>query len=178
LVANVNYTLPFAATASGARALAARDWNVGMLVRMRSGYAFSAISGVDTGLQVQGWAPEYPDLKPGASSNPVIGDVDRWFDPSAFALPPAGYIGTLTRNSIIGPDLKTVDLIVGKSITLGGKRELQVRFECFNLLNRANFGLPQNQVFNTNGTVREDAGRITTTATAARQIQLGIKAVW
>jgi hypothetical protein len=180
-VANVNYRLPFATHstgASGLRALAARDWNVGMLVRMRSGYPFSAISGVDTGLQVQGWAPEYPDLKTGAGSNPVLGNVDRWFDPNAFVLPPAGYIGTLTRNSIVGPDLKTVDLIVGKSITLGGRRELQLRFECFNLLNRANFGLPQNQVFNTNGTVREDAGRITTTATAARQIQLGIKAVW
>jgi hypothetical protein len=35
-----------------------------------------------------------------------------------------------------------------------------------------------NQIFNTNGTVREDAGRITSTSTAARQIQLGIKAVW
>jgi hypothetical protein len=169
-VTNANYTLPFAATANGVKAIAAKDWTIGMLVRMRSGYPFSGISGVDTGLQVQGWAPEYPDLKPGASSNPVLGTVDRWFDPNAFVLPPAGYIGTLPRNSIIGPDLKTVDLIVGKGITLGSRRELQVRFECFNLLNRANFGLPQSQVFNTNGTIREDAGRITTTSTAARQI--------
>ena len=74
--------------------------------------------------------------------------------------------------------MKTLDLIVGKSVAIGGTRELQVRFECFNLLNRANFGLPQNQVFNANGTIREDAGRITSTSTAARQIQLGIKAVW
>jgi hypothetical protein len=177
-VANVNYVLPFASDASGLKAIAAKEWNVGMLVRMRSGYPFSAISGVDTGLQVQGWAPEYPDLKPGASANPVLGTVDHWFDPNAFVLPPAGYIGTLPRNTIIGPDMKTVDLIVGKSVPIGAKRELQFRFECFNLLNRANFGLPQNQVFNANGTVREDAGRITTTSTAARQIQLGIKAVW
>jgi hypothetical protein len=92
-------------------------------------------------------------------------------------LPAAGYIGTLPRNTIIGPDMKTVDLIVGKNFSIAGKRELQFRFECFNLLDRANFGLPQNQVFNANGTVREDAGRITTTSTAARQIQLGVKAV-
>ena len=71
-----------------------------------------------------------------------------------------------------------MDLIVGKNIAVAGKRQLQFRFECFNLLNRANFGLPQSQVFNPNGTIREDAGRITTTSTAARQIQLGIKAVW
>jgi hypothetical protein len=178
LVANVNYVLPFAPAATGLKAAVAKDWNVGMLLRMRSGYPFSAISGVDTGLQVQGWAPEYPDLKPGASANPVIGAVDRWFDPGAFVLPAPGYIGTLARNTITGPDMKTVDLIVGKSVAIGGKRELQLRFECFNLLDRANFGLPQNQVFNANGTVREDAGRITTTSTAARQIQLGIKAIW
>jgi hypothetical protein len=117
-------------------------------------------------------------VRPGASANPVLGSVDHWFDPNAFALPPAGYIGTLARNTIIGPDMKTLDLIVGKSVAIGGTRELQFRFECFNLLNRANFGLPQNQVFNANGTIREDAGRITSTSTAARQIQLGIKAVW
>src|SRR5262249_46755088 len=177
-VANVNYRLPFAVTATGPRAVVARDWNVGALVRMRSGYPFSAFSGVDTGLQVQGWAPEFPDLKPGASANPVLGGVDHWFDPNAFALPPAGYIGTLSRNSIIGPDLKTVDLIVGKNVRFGGSHELQFRFECFNLLNRANFGMPQQNVFNADGTVREDAGRITSTSTSARQIQLGGKVVW
>lgn len=61
---------------------------------------------------------------------------------------------------------------------LSGKREVQFRFECFNLLNRANFGLPQQSVFNVNATIREDAGRITTTATSARQIRLGMKLVW
>jgi hypothetical protein len=178
LVANVNYTLPFAENATGLAAIALKEWNVGTLVRMRSGYPFSPISGVDTGLQVQGWAPEYPDLRAGANPNPVLGSVERWFDPNAFVLPPAGYIGTAERNSITGPDMKTVDLIVGKNFTLAGRRELQFRFECFNLFNRANFGLPQNQIFNANGTIREDAGRITTTSTSARQIQLGIKAVW
>jgi len=108
----------------------------------------------------------------------VLGTVDHWFDPSAFLLPAPGYIGNLGRNSIIGPDMKTVDLIVGKYVALPGKRELQFRFECFNLFDRANFGFPQQSVFNANGTVREDAGRITSTATSARQIQLGAKFVW
>jgi carboxypeptidase family protein/TonB-dependent receptor-like protein len=177
-VTNVNYTLPFGQNATGLRRLLIRDWNVGTLIRLRSGNPFSAFSGVDTGLQVQGWAPEFPDLKPGASANPVLGTVAHWFDPAAFLLPAPGFIGTLPRNSITGPNLRTVDLIVGKSIGLGRSRELQLRFECFNLLNRANFGTPQQNVFNANGSVREDAGRITTTTTSARQIQLGGKVVW
>jgi hypothetical protein len=133
---------------------------------------------VDTGLQVQGWAPEFPDLRPGASANPVLGDVARWFDPSAFVLPANGVIGNLPRNSITGPDMRTVDLILGKTFNLGATRELQFRFECFNLLNRANFGTPQQNVFNTDGSIREDVGRITATSTSARQIQLGGKFVW
>ena len=126
---------------------------------------------------MQGWAPEFPDLRTGASANPVLGTVAHWFDPTAFVLPPTGYIGTLPRNSITGPDLRTVDLIIGKTVALK-RRELQFRFECFNLLNRANFGTPQQNVFNTDGSIREDAGRITNTSTSARQIQLGGKFVW
>jgi len=178
LVASVNYALPFGASATGARGALTKGWTVGTLIRYRSGYPFSAFSGVDTGLQVQGWAPEFPDLRAGASANPVLGTVDHWFDPSAFVLPAAGFIGTLPRNTIVGPDMRTVDLVAGKSVGVGGSRELQLRFECFNLLNRANFGTPQQNVFNTNGTVREDAGRITSTSTSARQIQLGVKFVW
>ncbi len=177
-VANVNYLLPFGTDATGLRGVLTKGWTIGALIRMRTGYPFSAFSGVDTGLQVQGWAPEFPDLKAGASANPVLGTVAHWFDPSAFVLPATGYIGTLPRNSITGPNLRTVDLIAGKSVRLGGSRELQLRFECFNLLNRANFGTPQQNVFNADGTVREDAGRITTTSTSARQIQIGAKLVW
>ena len=158
--------------------VARTGWTIGTLIRYRSGYPFSAFSGVDTGLQVQGWAPEFPDLRTGASANPVLGSVAQWFDPSAFVLPATGFIGALARNSIIGPDLRTVDLIGGKTVGLSGSRQLQLRFECFNLLNRANFGTPQQNVFNADGTVREDAGRITTTSTSARQIQLGVKFVW
>ena len=178
LVTSVNYALPFGASATGVRGVLEKGWTVGTLIRYRSGYPFSAFSGVDTGLQVQGWAPEFPDLRAGASANPVLGTVAHWFDPSAFVLPATGFIGTLPRNSIKGPDLRTVDLIAGKSVALGGSRELQLRFECFNLLNRANFGTPQQNVFNSDGSVREDAGRITTTSTSARQIQLGVKFVW
>jgi hypothetical protein len=178
LVVNLTYQLPVARSATGAAHAFGSGWTVSSLIRMRSGYPFSAFSGVDTGLQVNGWAPEYPDLAPGASQNPVLGNVDQWFDPSAFVLPPPGYIGTLPRNTIIGPNMKTVDLMAGKNVGLWGASQLQFRLEVYNLFNRANFGLPQQTVFNANGTVREDAGRITSTSTSARQMQLGVKLVW
>jgi len=176
LVANVNYELPSISGATAIKAALVNGWTIGSLIRLRSGYPFSAFSGVDTGRQVN--APRYPDLRAGASNNPVLGGPDQYFDPAAFVLPAAGFIGNLGRNTIIGPDRRTIDLIAGKNVSLGGERELQFRFEVFNLLNRANFSTPEQNVFNTNGTIREDAGRITSTSTSARQIQLGAKIVW
>lgn len=178
MTANVNYELPFARSATGVTAALLKGWNLSTLIRLRTGYPFSPVSGVDTGLQVQGWAPEYPDLRAGASANPVIGGVDHWFDPTAFSLPATGFIGNAPRNSIIGPDSRTVDLMAGKNVDLWGRSKLQLRIECFNLFNRANFGTPAATVFNADGSYREDAGRITSTATSARQMQLGVKFVW
>jgi hypothetical protein len=52
---------------------------------------------------------------------------------------------------------------------------LQLRLEAFNLLNHTNLALPDANIFNSNGTVRGAAGRITSTSTTSRQIQLGVK---
>jgi hypothetical protein len=184
-VGNLSYTLPFAASATGVTGVLAKGWNASVLVRLRSGYPFSAISGVDTGGQGQGWAPDYVNVKPGASSNPVFSGGARactsnpafvcWFDPTAFSLPATGYTGTVRRNSIEGPGQATVDLNFNKTLTLAGTRKLQVRLEAFNLLNRVNFGVPSNTIFNPDGTYNANAGRITTTQTPARQIQLGLR---
>ena len=97
---------------------------------------------MDRGLQQ--FAPRYPDLRPGASNNPVLGGADKYFDPTAFVLQPAGYIGNLGRNTLIGPGLFTLDVVVERSIRLGagGDRALQLRLEAFNLTNRVNLALP------------------------------------
>jgi len=185
LVANVSYMLPFAENASGVTAGLLKGWNAAVLVRVRSGYPFSAISGVDTGGQGQGWAPDYVNVKPGASDNPVYAGGARpctsnaafvcWFDPTAFSLPATGYTGTVARNSIEGPGQATVDLNFSKTLPVGGARRLEVRVEAFNLFNRVNFGVPANVIFNPDGSYNANAGRITTTQTPARQIQLGLR---
>jgi hypothetical protein len=175
---NVNYRVPFGQN-GGAAAWLVRDWNVGALVRLRSGYPFSVTTGIDRS-GIGPWGTRYPDLAAGASSNPILGGPDQYFDPTAFVLPPRGVVGNLERNTLIGPGMATVDFQVSRHVGLGGGgRTLQLRFEVFNLLNRANFGLPNTVLFlDQNGTRREDAGRITSTATSARQMQLGIRLVW
>jgi hypothetical protein len=64
---------------------------------------------------------------------------------------------------------------------LGANGRIEFRLEAFNVLNRANFGIPELRVFA--GQADNEAplatfGRISNTVTSSRQIQLGIRAVF
>jgi len=64
-----------------------------------------------------------------------------------------------------------------KETRLGERMNLQFRAEIFNLLNRANFNMPNEVVFTTSG-VSPTAGVITSTTTTSRQVQFGLKLLW
>lgn len=123
---------------------------------------------------------ERPDLRPGASNNPVRGGPDQYFDPNAFVLQPAGFYGNVGRNTLIGPGIAEVDLSISKDTAIAGEGvRLQFRAEAFNLFNRANFFRPASTVFTgPTGIPLGNAGRITTTTTTARQIQFALKLVF
>jgi hypothetical protein len=60
-----------------------------------------------------------------------------------------------------------------------GHATVQVRLEAFNAFNWVNLGLPSAAVlFNPDATRFAGAGRITSTSTSARQIQLGLKVIF
>ena len=178
LVASANWEAPFGRGGTGVVSALIRNWSIGGLIRVKSGSPFSVqTGGLDRGRQTAD-VPDYPDVCPGASANPVLGGPERYFDPTAFCLQPAGFIGNAPRNSVIGPGFATVDLMLSRGVELGGARRLQLRFEMFNLLNRANYGFPTANIFNADGTYSADAGQITTTIGTPRQIQLGAKIVW
>jgi hypothetical protein len=174
-VGNFNYQLPFGLDRSGLGGALLRGWSLGTLVRLRSGTPFSPMVGFDSARTSFG--SRYPDLAPGADNNPVLGGIEQYFDVNAFLLPERGVIGNLGRNTVIGPGQATVDLMVAKITPVGGT-QLHFRAEAFNLFNKANFGTPASALFNSNGTRRPEAGRITGTSTPARQMQLSMKVVW
>jgi hypothetical protein len=163
-------------------------WQASGIWNMRSGQPLTAF--VQSNRSRSLWNPslgpgigqDRPSYAPGyGPDNAVLGRVDQWFNPSAFALQPAGTFGNTGRGDFIGPNTRTLDMALTRRATfnrLGADGRLEFRIEAFNLLNRANFGPPALIAFA--GTANDEAplptfGRITTTVTSARQIQLGVK---
>ena len=90
-----------------------------------------------------------------------------------------GTYGNVGRNVLAGPGLAGTDLSVAKNIAISEKLRAQFRAEFFNIFNRANFGTPNAVVFSSAGSApATTAGVITSTSTASRQIQFGLKLLW
>ena len=171
---NGTYELPF--KGDGPLGGFASGWQVSGIVSATSGVPFSVITAQLVDGTTGGTPYRPPDLAAGASNNPVLGGPDRYFDDSGFVLPAPGYYGNLGRNTIMGPGLFTADLLVAKTTTLKGNANLQFRAEIFNLFGRVNFANPtQRQIFNSAGVRNPLAGRIESTSTKSRQIQLGVR---
>jgi hypothetical protein len=187
-VANFTWALP-GRDLTGTRGALLGGWHVSGIWTMRSGSPLTVF--VTTNRSRSQWNPsrgpgigqDRPDYAPGyGPGNAVLGRPEQWFDPAAFRLQPAGTFGNTGRGDFRGPNLRTLDMALSKTAAwarLGGRVEFRV--EAFNLLDRANFGVPELRAF---AGARDDEpifatfGRITNTVTSARQIQLGVRVVF
>jgi Carboxypeptidase regulatory-like domain/TonB dependent receptor len=192
VVGNFVYQLPSRAT-SRALGLLVNGWAVNGIATYQSGMPFTARLVASTpGVSRDGALnnAERPSLKPGASDNPTrgvsagcpgfaagtpVGNAKHWYDPCAFIVPVAGTYGTLGRNTVIGPGLASVDLALAKSFVMTETAEATFRFEVFNVMNHANFGLPSTSALNANGNAVGSAGLISYTLTPSRQLQFAVR---
>ena len=183
LTLNYVYALPFGAGLRGLARTLAGGWQLTGIATFHSGQPFSVENGFDRANTMQTLSPpngsERPDLKPGHSNDPVLGSPNRWFDPGAFQLQPAGAFGNLGRDTVTGPGLADVDCGFLKTFRLAERTGLQFRFEMFNVLNHANFAtpdFPQREVFlDASGTVNPQVGQITRTVSSSRQLQFALR---
>ena len=103
---------------------------------------------------------------------------------SCFAFPnPVNDLGNVSRNSVIGPGLSTLDSSLFKEShiqRISSDFVIQTRVEVFNILNHPNFAAPLDHrtVFDALGNYVNGAGQIDTTTTPSRQMQLGLKVIW
>jgi hypothetical protein len=187
-VVNFTWALPFARDLSGLAGRLLGGWQLSAISNVRSGSPLTVF--VSRNRSRSQWNPsigpglglDRPSLAPGRTHGDAIkGDPNQWFDPTAFVLQPAGTLGNLGRGALVGPNLRSVDLSAVKNtrwLALGEGGNIQIRVEAFNLFNRTNFAPPSLLAFS--GAVDGEQplasfGRIRSTVTSSRQIQLGLR---
>ena len=114
-------------------------------------------------------------------------------DPASGSLNPAdpNYLwcfnlrGNSGRNILTAPGLSNLDFSIFKNNPVRRISEsfnVQFRAEFFNILNHANFAVPNNpgntDIFDSHGAPTGVTGLLTSTATTSRQIQLALKVIW
>ena len=72
--------------------------------------------------------------------------INQWTNPAAFSLPAPYTFGNAGRNILTGPGLADWDFSLIRNFKLWESKTLQFRAEMFNILNRANFTLPNADV--------------------------------
>jgi hypothetical protein len=151
--------------------LITQNWTFATIYQVQSGMPFTISVFGDTANSgtVLGENP----VRANVTGQPVFGPgthtADEWFNPAAFATPPAFTYGDAGRNSVYGPGLQTMDIAIQRSFRLTEKLNFQLRGEAFNALNKVNLGTP-NRFVNT-----PQFGTITMAMTPGREIQLGAR---
>ena len=161
--ASATYQLPALAGAAAPFG----EWRMNGVFLAQSGAPFTVNLGVDQA-NIGAGPAQRPDQIRDPNLPASQRSADRWFDASAFALPAPFTFGSAPRNSVMGPGFSSTDLSVARTWKVGGTRELEVRWEIFNLFNKANFDVP-NRIFGT-----PNFGRIFS-AKEPREMQLGLK---
>ncbi len=147
------------------------NWKTSAIVQLQSGFPLTISVFGDTANA--GTALGENPVRANVTGKPVFGpgtrNATKWFNPAAFAAPPAYSFGNAGRNSVPGPGMETVDVSLVRSFPLGEMWKLETRGEFFNALNHTNLGTP-NRFVNTAG-----FGSITEVTTPGRQIQLSAR---
>ena len=166
-VGSATYELPFERYAGGWREGLLGHWRINAIVTAQTGAPFT-VNVTDDRANIGAGPAQRPDMTRDPNLSGGERTVERWFDTGAFALQAPFTFGSAPRNPVFAPGFANVDLAVAKSWLLDGGGRLEFRWEIFNLLNRANFDLP-NRFFGS-----PNFGRIFS-ALNAREMQFGLR---
>jgi hypothetical protein len=178
--ANFSYELPFGsgkrwgAGATGLQEHLIGGWQWNGIVRAQGGFPGTPFVGRNISGSGDTRNSDTTDLNPNFTGDVQLGRVDRWFDPTAYALPIPGTFGDAGRGVFRGPKLFNLDLSLFKRFSLGERYNVQFRAEAFNVLNHTNFAMPNPNVFS-GSNISPSAGRITDTSTRPRNLQFALR---
>jgi hypothetical protein len=113
--------------------------------------------------------PGQPDLVSRFRTGDPRGKNNLFFDPSAFAPQSVGTIGNAPRSICCGPGINNFDFGIHKDTPIGERTRMEFRVEFFNMVNHAQFLVPDGNI--TDG---PDFGRVRR-ARDPRLIQFAVK---
>jgi hypothetical protein len=142
-------------------------WQLAGILTLQTGQPFTIYSGYDVNLDGNltdrlNSAAGIAEINEGAERYRVPGDIAS----QRSLVAAVGSDGAVARNTFRAPGIANIDLSVNKHFRFDEKRDLELRVEFFNLLNRAHFGTPVNQLG------FPSAGRSVDTTIPARMIQV------
>jgi hypothetical protein len=164
------YSIPGYGDSGLVRALS-HNWALSSVYQIQTGFPLTISVFGDTANAgtVLGENPIRANLTGQPIFGPGTHTAAEWFNPTAFATPPAFTFGDVGRNTIIGPGLQTLDFALAREFSIVERMKFQFRAEFFNALNKVNLGTPDRFV-NT-----PQFGTITEASTPGRQIQLSAR---
>jgi hypothetical protein len=149
-----SYPIPEMKGSSKALNFIVNGWQINAIATFSTGTPFTVYD--STNVALQGSAPEItgfyssrPDLIADPNTNQPH-TASQWMTRAPFhQLDPttqAGQFGSEGRNVVRGPGIQNIDFSLFRNFSTGESSRIQFRAECFNLLNHANFGLPENDL--------------------------------
>ncbi len=170
LVVNGIWELPFRNAAairgsSWASALLG-GWQIAGILAAQTGLPFTPVLAVNPAATT---GQARPDRLASGELPRSQRSIDRWFDVTAFAAQAPYTFGNSGRNILRGPGIANFDAMLSRIFQIAERRSFEFRLEAFNVLNRAQFGLPATNL-NT-----PQAGMIRSTILPNRQLQLGLR---
>ena len=166
-VGSGSYALPLYRGAGGWREEVLGNWRVNGIVTVQSGAPFT-VNLIEDRANIGAGPAQRPDLIGDPNLPGGQRTAERWFNTAAFALQDLLTFGGAPRNPVIAPGYANVDVSLQKDWLVGDDGRLEFRWEIFNVLNRANFDVP-NRFFGS-----PNFGRIFS-ALNAREMQFGLR---
>lgn len=141
-------------------------WQLNAVLSRASGTPFSVLAS-NTILNGPGNTETANQILPTAQIFGNTGPGQMWFNTAAYANPAAGTFGNTGRNSLRGPGLFELDMVLFRAFHVTERLQLQLRAEAFSLTNTPIFANPNNTLGG--GTF----GQITSTAVSSNGVSTG-----
>jgi hypothetical protein len=163
------YELPFFRDSGKVASFVLGGWRFSGILSLQSGYPFTVVDSANPSLDNTSTAGDRPDLLRDPNLPSSQRTPDRWFDTSAFRRFVAPNWGTAGRNIVFTDGIANYDMGLAKEFRVAEEKQLEFRWEVFNLFNHPNLGAPIND-FNS-----PTFGRVFSTSTRERLMQFALK---